>query len=54
LYGGVKRYYKDGLSDFEIAERLKVDLAAYKQWYDFDKLGGVVSQMYLQIESANF
>jgi glyoxylase-like metal-dependent hydrolase (beta-lactamase superfamily II) len=54
LYGGVKRYYKDGLSDFEIAERLKVDLAAYKQWYDFDKLGGVISQMYLQIESAYF
>jgi len=54
LYGGVMRYYKDGLSDFEIAERLKVDLAAYKQWYDFDKLGGVISQMYLQIESADF
>lgn len=54
LYGGVKRYYKDGLSDFEITERLKADLAAYKQWYDFDKLGGVISQMYLQIESADF
>ncbi|MCL5059050.1 MAG: MBL fold metallo-hydrolase [Candidatus Thermoplasmatota archaeon] len=54
LYGGVTRYYKDGLSDFEITERLKVDLAAHKQWYDFDKLGGVISQMYLQIESADF
>lgn len=54
LYGGVTRYYKDGLSDFEITERLKVDLAAHKQWYDFDKLGGVISKMYLQIESADF
>jgi glyoxylase-like metal-dependent hydrolase (beta-lactamase superfamily II) len=54
LYGGVRRYYKDGLSDFEITERLKADLSGYKQWYDFGKLGGVVSQMYLQIESASF
>ncbi|MHB1188585.1 MBL fold metallo-hydrolase [Thiobacillus sp.] len=54
LYGGVARYYKDGLSDFEMAERLKTDLSEFKQWYDFTELGGVISQMYLQIERERF
>ena len=54
LYGGVENYYQEGLSDFEIAKRLKVDLAEYKQWYDFTLLGGVISQMYLQVENENF
>jgi glyoxylase-like metal-dependent hydrolase (beta-lactamase superfamily II) len=46
--------YVPGRGHFEITERLKADLSGYKQWYDFGKLGGVVSQMYLQIESASF
>lgn len=54
LNDGMKRYYEEGLSDFEITERLKADLSGYEQWYDFAKLGGVISQMYLQVESANF
>lgn len=54
LYDGTQRYYDEGLADFEITERLKSDLADYTQWYDFAQLGGVVSQMYLQIEAASF
>jgi len=54
LYGGVARYYKDGLSDYEMADRLKTDLSEFKQWYDFTELGGVISQMYLQIERERF
>jgi len=54
LYGGVARYYKDNLSDYEIAERLRVDLSEFKQWYDFTEIGGVISQMFLQIEQENF
>lgn len=54
LYGGVQRYYEDGLADFEITDRLKSDLSEYKQWYDFTQLGGVISQMFMQIEQENF
>lgn len=54
LYAGVESYYEDDLSDFEITERLKTDLSEYMQWYDFTLLGGVISQMYLQIENASF
>ncbi len=54
LYEGVRRYYKDGLSDSEITDRLKADLVNFKQWYDFAALGGVISQMYLQVEQENF
>lgn len=54
LYDGVARYYKNGLSDFEITERLKTDLSEFRQWYDLSELGGVVSQMYLQIERESF
>jgi len=54
LYDGVQRYYEDGLTDFEITERLKAELSQYTQWYDFSQLGGVVSQMYLQVEQESF
>ena len=43
LYGGVQRYYDEGLTDFAMTEKLKEELAGYKQWYDFALLGGVVS-----------
>ena len=54
LYRGVESYYEDDLADFEITDRLKTDLSDYKQWYDFTQLGGVISQMYLQIENESF
>lgn len=54
LYGGVERYYEAGLSDFEITARLKRDLSDFEQWYDFTRLGGVISEMYLQVEAASF
>lgn len=54
LYEGVQGYYEDGLADFEITERLKSDLADDSRWYDFVHLGGVVSQMYLQVEEESF
>jgi len=54
LYSGVQRYYDEGLSDFEITTTLKSELSEFEQWYDFAELGGVVSQMYLQIEQDSF
>lgn len=51
LYDGVKKYYDEDFSDYEITEHLKHDLSEFQQWYDFTRLGGVVSQIYLQIET---
>lgn len=54
LYTGVADYYAAGLSDYEMSEKLKMDLAAFRKWYDFAALGGVVSAMYLQVEAESF
>lgn len=54
IYTGVERYYADDLADFEITEQLKLDLVEFKQWYRLGNLGGVVAQMYLQIEQQKF
>ena len=54
LYDGTAAGYDAGLDDFEVTEQLKEDLGAYQQWYDFGQLGGVISQMYLQIEQDQF
>lgn len=54
LYDGTAAGYDAGLADFEVTEQLKADLAPYQQWYDFDQLGGVISQMYLQVEQDQF
>lgn len=54
LYGGVETYYRAGMSDYEVSRKLKQELRDFRQWYDFAALGGVISQMYLQVEAENF
>lgn len=54
LYVGLESYYEEGLTDFEITKKLNTDLSDFKQWYDFTLLGGVIGQMYLQIENDSF
>ena len=54
LYRGVQQNYDEGLLDYEITDKLKDELSEYEQWYDFTRLGGVISQMYLQIEAESF
>jgi glyoxylase-like metal-dependent hydrolase (beta-lactamase superfamily II) len=54
LYRGVEQGYDDGLSDFEITDRLKAELKSFQEWYDFTHLGAVVSAIYLQVEQEQF
>ncbi len=54
LYEATTVGYDAGLADFEVTEQIKDDLASYQQWYDVDQLGGVISQMYLQVEHDQF
>jgi glyoxylase-like metal-dependent hydrolase (beta-lactamase superfamily II) len=55
LYGSVKKYYAQGLSDFDMKEKVSKDLAAYHQWAMFESgLGRLISLAYLQVEAESF
>lgn len=55
VYDGVKEFFEDDLSDFEIKPKLLPRLARWKDWTDFDSLvGSHVSLAYLEVEAAEF
>jgi glyoxylase-like metal-dependent hydrolase (beta-lactamase superfamily II) len=55
LYSTVKKYYDEGLSDFEMKDQVANALSAYAGWSGFDEqLGRHISIAYLQIEAADF
>ena len=55
LYASVKRYYDEGLSDFEMKAQVAEALKDYADWSGFDEeLGKHISLTYLQIEEAEF
>jgi glyoxylase-like metal-dependent hydrolase (beta-lactamase superfamily II) len=54
LHASVKKHYEEGLADFEMRDLVKQDLAAYRDWYNFDELGRVISSVYLRVEEASF
>lgn len=54
LYKKVSEYYEQGLSDYEMKEKVVNDMSAYKDWHNFNELGRVISHMYLQIEEESF
>lgn len=55
LYGSVKKYYTQGLSDYAMKDKVSHDLAAYHQWAMFDAgLGRLISLAYLQVEADSF
>jgi glyoxylase-like metal-dependent hydrolase (beta-lactamase superfamily II) len=55
IYDGVKEYFEQDLSDFEIKPKLLPRLARWKDWTDFDSLmGSHVSLAYLEVEAAEF
>ena len=55
LYGAVKKYYAQGLSDFDMKDKVQADLARYNKWVLFDTgLGKLISLAYLEIEADSF
>lgn len=54
LYGSVRKYYRQGLSDYEMKDKVAADLAEFKDWQNFDQLGRVISFVYLQVEQELF
>lgn len=54
LYYSVKRYYDAGLQDYEMRDKVAMDLSEFSDWANFDQLGKLVSHVYLQVEQADF
>jgi len=55
LHAAVAKYYEQGLSDFEMKDKVIADLAAYSKWARFDAfLPRAVSIIYLQVEAEAF
>ncbi|MGA7964994.1 MAG: MBL fold metallo-hydrolase [Gammaproteobacteria bacterium] len=54
LYGSVRKYYQQGLTDYEMKDKVAADLAEFKDWQNFDQLGRVISFVYLQVEQESF
>ncbi len=55
LYGSVKKHYVNGMSDFEMKDRVVADLGPYRKWAMFDsEVGKLISLAWLQVEQASF
>ena len=54
LYGTVSGLYAEGLSDFEMKDEVIEDLAAFKDWDNFDDIGRAISHAYLRVEQDLF
>ncbi|WP_456417989.1 MBL fold metallo-hydrolase [Thiolapillus sp.] len=55
VYDGVKEFFEDDLSDFEIKPKLLPRLGKWRDWVDFDSLvGSHISLAYLEVEAAEF
>lgn len=54
LVESVTRYYKQGLSDFEMKDKVIEDLVEFKDWNNFNEIGRVISHLYQEVERDNF
>ena len=54
LYASVRKYYDEGLQDFEMKNKVILDMKAYSNWFNFEELGRLVSFVYLQVEEEDF
>lgn len=54
LYNSVKRHYEAGLSDFEMKDEVIADMAAFKNWDNFDDIGRAISHAYIRVEEDLF
>lgn len=50
----VSRYYKQGLADYEMRNAVIKDLADYRDWYNFNEMGRVITFVYQEVERENF
>ena len=54
LYASVENYYDEGLSDFEMRDKVVDDLKEFSDWSGYDGIGRLISFVYQQVEAAEF
>ena len=55
FYAAVRKYQAQGLSDFEMKDKIVAELAPYRRWAQFDsEIGKLISLAYLQVEQETF
>ena len=54
LYASVENYYDEGLSDFEMRDKVVADLEEFSDWSGYDSIGRLISFVYQQVEAAEF
>lgn len=50
----VTKYFKQGLLDYEMKNRIIEELAEYRDWHNFNELGRVISFVYREVEQDSF
>ena len=54
LYSSVQKYYDEGLSDFEMRDKVVGDLKEFKDWSGYEGIGRLISFIFQQVEAAEF
>ena len=54
LYASVEKYFENGMSDFEMKDKIVSDLKEFQDWNNFEEIGRVISHVYLEVEQASF
>ena len=54
LTESVEHYYKQGLDDFEMKDKIIKDLSIFHDWNNFNEIGKVISFVYQEVEQDNF
>lgn len=54
LTASVTKYFKQGLADYEMKDKIVEEMADYRDWYNFNEMGRVISFIYAEVERDNF
>ena len=50
----IKKHYDAGMLDYEMRDLVATDLKEFREWFNFNELGRLISFVYLQIETDDF
>lgn len=54
LYSSVNKYFKKGMADFEMKDKVVNDLKQFHDWNNFEEIGRVINYTYQEVERDNF
>lgn len=54
LHDSVKKYYDQGMQDYQMRDMVTAELSEFSQWHGFSELGRMISYVYLKVEEEDF